>query len=253
MRRAARSLLVSFLLLGFQSTLAWGQQRPPAIELKEMRDAVRDGLTKVDATLGKIHTRLDQVASQLSQAAARPSGMTTFEILLLLLTLAYSVGTFLLWGTTRDQVRLASESMALTRDGYEQAKKASIAAMLQQLGANDRSIKSLLVQDPTIYGPMEPRIDPFGGRERPIEERRLKAYIGLVINHVKHVFLQERLGQLPPNYWEAVDRDLDVSVQVPEFRDVWARLGRFQPLDFRAYVDEKMRKVEEERAKGGAR
>src|SRR5207245_11435886 len=122
-----------------------------------------------------------------------------------------------------------NENIVLARDSYDQAKRASIGAMLQQLGANDRSIKSLLVQDPTIYSPMEPRIDPLGGRDRPVEERRLKASIGLVINHVTHGFLKDRLGQLPPNYWEAVDRDLDVSVQVREFTDVWGRIGPFQP------------------------
>lgn len=226
-------------------------------ELGEIRELLR----QLDQKLGTIATGVGRVPD---------SSMTTFDKILLGLTAAYVVGTFALFAVTMrqtnlatgqlglatkqlkvasDQSQLATDSLRLARESYEQATRTAVANSLQQIGANDRAIKSLLVSDPSIYDPLDPKI--FGGTERLPAERRLNAYFGLVINHVKHVYLQEQLRQLYPKYWEGVDRDLDVSMRVPAFRSIWKRISPYQPEEFRIYMDRKVAAAEQPERRDG--
>ena len=105
---------------------------------------------------------------------------------------------------------------------------------LQQIQANDREIKALLFNNPYILS-----LTTSAASE---EQLKSNIYLALVINHAKHIFLQHQLGYIPKEYWDAVDRDMDQSVEVKRFQAVWEKVEAYQPDSYRKYVNSKIAK-----------
>ena len=107
---------------------------------------------------------------------------------------------------------------------------------LQQIQANDREIRTLLFNNPSIRNSLSPTAPTISD-----QELKSRIFIALIITHAKHIFLQRRLGHIPDEYWDAVDRDMNESVKFELFQKVWSEVESYQPVSYQQYVSSKIK------------
>ena len=101
---------------------------------------------------------------------------------------------------------------------------------LQQIHFNDREIKTLRFNNTWLL--QENTADLSED-----QKDKMRIFFNLLINHAKHIYMQKNLKAIPEEYWEAVHRDLEFSLNNPVFKEVWDRTKKYVPSGFKDYID----------------
>ena len=232
-------ILVSLIIISFSPTNAGGAPSEP----KEIREAVQS----IEQQLKKI-----SVAKIADEAC-----MSTFEILLLILTSIYVAGTLLLWKTTHsqvrratDQVRLTTDSLNLTRESLEATKRAVYGSRLQGIAINHREIAFKALGCTLLMRTFMPADIADQPMESLNAETRLFATV--LINHAETCFEHVRFKTIPPEFAGPLLSDIEGMFALHAIQLRWKESRNRVEEEFRKFGDEALQKQQQKpQEKGG--
>lgn len=153
--------------------------------------------------------------------------MTDTDIAIVITAIAttiYTIGTFMLWFSTRRTAALA-ESQA------RQTEKTLRGQIYTDLVAAHRDFFTFILTNTELSKILESDL----GIER---EELLKAFIGtLVINHVSQIYHHNQYGNIDANMWPGLIEDMRDTFTWPLVQKRWSAVREYHPVDFRKFID----------------
>lgn len=146
------------------------------------------------------------------------------SIMIAFSAVAYTVGTFLLWLTTRETLavtRKQNDIMEHRITALQHFERTSIHRDLYLRLLTDKSLSPLLVKT-------------LGGDRRKI----LKDFMGTwLINHASDLFHERDQDLVGASQWLGIKRDMQAMFKWPIVLNRWRIVREYHPVRFRRFVD----------------
>lgn len=142
-------------------------------------------------------------------------------------TIIYTLGTFLLWKTTKKSIDLTRQQMKRSEDVLEQAA-------IQTVYKNFRELYTLILQD-------ERDAEVLANTQNVTKEKLRERYIGsFLINHVFEIFCMYERKLIPDEFWKRVVRDMKVLFSWKFIIDRWNDIRTLYPPHFQQFIDDEI-------------
>lgn len=144
-----------------------------------------------------------------------------FTGLIALATVVYTIGTFLLWTSTRDTARLAKQQAELN----DQRLKAQIYTEMVEA---HRTLFLTILQNEELCK----HLVPVGHREESIRE-----FIGTwLINHASLLHLHWAKGSIDHELWAGIKDDMRDLFEWPVVAERWQEVSEYHTTPFREFI-----------------
>lgn len=186
---------------GLPGQVAPAQSPPPRRTLRDVRRGAKA------AAVGWLRTNADWLSAMASAV----------QVVGLPLLLIGILATIRQLGLTAEQVRYAA--------GQTQGQ------IIQAVGKDGRELFLKVWEDEGLRFIMDTSY------LKKADERRAEAFIGAVIGHYALVYRQEKLGNIPEDYWNEVVIDARQLFKSRDVAERWKLVKKFYRQDFQKFVD----------------
>jgi len=146
------------------------------------------------------------------------------QIIIAIATVVYTVGTFLLWSSTRQSIRIS-------RDQQQQLNTSYQASFIQEVVRSHRELYSLMVTHPTLLKEMAAIDDTTG-------ENVIRQYfLTMMVNHTEYLYMVFKLQQVDTGFWKGIERDMKEMFSKPTIRKHWNVIKYYHSRDFVDFID----------------
>ncbi len=125
---------------------------------------------------------------------------------------------------------LAYNQLRATADQVRYAASQTQGATVQDTARASRELFMKVWDDAGLRPILDPSI-------KNTDPARVDAFMGVLINHFATIYRQWKLGNIPEDYWEEVERDAKGFFNSSEVKERWLKVRRFYREDFQKFVN----------------